>query len=121
MAQLPNGTGPGIRSRAAHRHGLQCGSPRLAAEESLVPWKTWRKHGENVGKLGKIGRQCGKHMGKIVKIAKKNLRNLWESLCGNYMETYMGTICGIIWEKTGENSKNIRDNLGKLRENVGQK
>jgi len=40
---------------------------------------------------------------------------------GNYGNIYGNDLWDYIWEKTGENSKNIRDNLGKLRENVGQK
>ena len=109
MAQWPNGTGLGIRSRAAHRHGLQCGSPRLAAEESLVPWKTCGKHGENMGKTlenwKKLGDNVGKTYGKNWENYRADLRNLWESLW-EIMETYMGTICGIIFgKKPGKTQK----------------
>ena len=121
MAQWPNGTGLGIRSRAAHRHGLQCGSPRLAAEESLVPWKTCGKHGENFGKLEKVGRQCGKNIWeKLGKLQGRSEKPMGKFV-GNYGNIYGNDLWDYIWEKTGENSKNIRDNLGKLRENVGQK
>ena len=82
------------------------------------------KRGENMGKILENWKKLGDNVGNIWEKIGKNTEQIWETYgknCGKLWKHIWETICGIIWGKTRENSKNIRDNLGKLRENVGQK
>ena len=93
--------------------GSSADRPDWPQKKALCLGKRGENMGKTWGKLWKTGKNwetMWETYGKNWENYRADLRNLWESLW-EIMETYMGTICGIIWGKTGENSKNIRDNL----------